>query len=433
MGLLALLLSSLWWRLHPAVVAGAIGLFFLSRWLVWRLQLSRFEEEQRIKNEFMAKMGHEFRTPINGVIGMATLALDTELSPAQREYVEEIKSAGDSLLALVNDILGYSNLEMEALDVKDHDFDLTAFLSESERRFRCMATKRSLAFSFSADPSLPRFIKGDSDRLREISNHLFLNTLKLVTNGRIDVRIRRIVAADGDTRLSFEIGDTGGWGPESEFERISDAFSEANDSSTHRFGGTDLGLSICQRLLKQMDGQLRLERAVGVGTRVWIDLPIRIGSEPGPKEVQEASECVEKDLPLARLRVLIVEDNPVNQKIASCMLEKLGACVGIAANGKEAISALQEISYDLILMDCQMPIMDGYDATRFIRSQGLAPLKSDIPIIAMTANASKGDREKCLEAGMNDYLCKPVGLEELGRVLNKWIDRSRVREGHLVG
>lgn len=382
----------------------------------------------RPNRDVLANISHEVRTPINAIVGMANLILDTELCHPQREYLEGIRSAADRLLTVINDIQEEKGLEAGSLRVECADFDIHSLLRVKKEMFGAVARRKGLEFSLEVDPSVPQYVNGDASRVCQVLNNLVHNAVKFTPAGRVEVRIAQDQnSSRGDAHLIFEITDTGIGIAEKDRARIFEPYAQGDVSSTRRFEGAGLGLSISRRLVEMMGGQIGLEHRTPGGSKFWFTLPYKAAS--GPVHTAAPSPFLfDEERPLEGVRILIVEDNPVNQKIASYMLEKLGARADAVGNGREALAALLELPYDLILMDCQMPEMDGYDATRIIRSHDVMALRRNIPIIAMTANAIKEDREKCFAAGMDDYLSKPVASEELGRVIRKWIRPEAINE-----
>ncbi len=372
------------------------------------------------KSEFLANMSHEIRTPINGIIGMTGLLLDTNLSEQQREYMETVNRSADSLLAIINDILDFSKVEAGKLELELIDFDLNNLMEDVAKGMTFSAQQKGIDLQLGIEVSSRDLVKGDPGRLRQVLNNLISNAIKFTPKGTVKVRLRELPSDDRNSRnLRFEIEDTGIGIPPETLSRLFRAFSQADASTNRRFGGTGLGLSISKHLVELMGGEIGVLSQEGRGSQFWFQMKLK-KADPNAlvaAQVSTPAPSAANDRPV---RVLVAEDNPVNQKVALAVLKKLGYRAHAVGNGNEVLDALREMPFDLILMDCQMPVMDGYETTGIIRTSQTLGLQA-IPIVAMTANALKGDREKCLAAGMDDYVSKPVKEQDLATMIEKWI------------
>jgi len=429
-------------------------------------------EATKLKSRFMANISHEIRTPINGVLGMTELLLGTALRPEQQDYAESIKKSATSLLSLINDILDLSRVEAGKLKVIRESFSLKGVLAETSSLFALQARAKGLDFVSEVSPHVPAVAVGDPGRLRQILNNLLANAIKFTDAGRIVLT----ATLDGETsaagvRVRFAVHDTGIGIAHSDQELIFERFMQADASSTRKYGGTGLGLAISKELVELLGGEIGVESEPDRGSRFWftvelgkaptqpaeerpapanirpvaqpesppsvvVTIPV---SGPGPTPATKAATAptVPAAAPngnsLANLtaalrgkkhKVLLAEDNEINQRITMRLLEKLGVSADAVANGRAAVDAAGKKPYDLVFMDCQMPEMDGFEATAMIRNHERN--RRHTPICALTANAMEGDRERCLAAGMDDYVTKPVSLEKLQEAMERWIPGARV-------
>ncbi|MCP3922429.1 MAG: response regulator [Desulfobacterales bacterium] len=383
------------------------------------------KDASKAKSSFVANISHEIRTPINGVLGMNNLLLDTDLDPVQREYAEMVKTSGEALLILINDVLDLSKIEAGKLELEYIDFNIHTFLDAFVSSMTYKAVEKELDFNYQVEPDVPEFLNSDPARLNQILTNLVANAFKF-TKGEVSINVILKKENNNEKMLHFDIKDTGIGIPKDKQEILFENFTQADASTTRKYGGTGLGLSISKKLSELMGGNIGVISKEGVGSTFCFE----IGFEEPTKhnlvhidtEVLERNKSKSFDNSFQKnTKILIVEDNITNQKIAQIMLEKMGFTVDVVANGQEAVESVAENKYDLIFMDCQMPVMDGFDATRKIRIDEQQEENSHITIIAMTANAMEGDKERCLQCGMDDYLSKPISHKNIHDSLVKWL------------
>lgn len=373
------------------------------------------EQANRAKSDFLAMMSHELRTPMNGVLGMLQLLETTSLNDEQAEYAALATESTEHLLKVINDILDFSRIERGALELEAIPFDLPELLRSSVQAFQHSAQQRGLELRLESPPELERLeVSGDPTRIRQILVNLIGNALKFTEEGGISVETHWQPLDEQVLWFTCTVRDTGIGIDAEHLERMFDAFRQADTSISRRYGGTGLGLPIARTLAERMGGTLQAESQVGSGSVFTLEIPLPFRHRMERQQTGESQTLGGGE----GLSVLLVEDNPVNQTVIEAMLRSLGYRVSLVGDGQQALQHCAEQEYAAILMDCRLPLMDGYEATRRIRQQ---PRGRQIPIIALTANALQGDRETCLAAGMNDYLAKPFKRADLQRILQRWL------------
>jgi PAS domain S-box-containing protein len=407
----------------------------------------RAEAASRAKSEFVANMSHEIRTPMNAVLGVAYLLENTPLTQAQKEYVGMIRSSGQMLLGVLNDVLDFSKIEAGRMELAPQPFLLREVLDSLSNVMSLPANARGISLAIDADDEVPAVLVGDAMRLQQILLNLVGNAVKFTERGGVSVRVMlEPAAAEQGLRLRFTVRDSGIGMDLEQQSRLFSAFNQADASTTRRFGGTGLGLAICRRLTELMGGDISVRSTPGAGSEFVVTLPFGVADEDVPVEhpalqtaaaqgwlmsetpaLQDAPPEPEPALAprLQGLRLLLVEDHPLNQLVARGMLEHAGASVEVAENGQLAVDRLRDRAedYDIVLMDVQMPVMDGFEATRHIRHT----LGLKLPVLAMTAGVMQSEQDQCIDAGMDDFIAKPLDVEQMLDTISRHWDAIRAR------